>query len=183
MKLLAFIPIGLFSLSALAILACAPGSGPYEPSGVGAKASAEVMDAEGASMGKVVLTQGPRGVLISADLSNLEPGGHGFHIHSVGACTPDFSAAGGHFNPSEVGHGPLHSGGHHAGDLPNIYAAADGTAKADYYTDEVTLDSGPDHSLFDADNSAIIVHEKPDAYGEDAGSAGARIACGVIQRN
>ena len=183
MKLLTFMAIGLFSASVLAMLACAPASGPYEPSGVGAKASADLLDAEGASMGRVELTQGPRGVLISADLSSLEPGGHGFHIHSVGACAPDFSAAGGHFNPSEMGHGPLHSGGHHAGDLPNIHAADDGTATADYYVDEVTLDSGPDHSLFDADNSAIVVHEKPDAYGEDAGSAGARIACGVIQRN
>ena len=183
MNLWPVIVIGLLSVSALAMLACSPGAGSYEPSGVGATASAELLDGEGASIGRVVLTQGPRGVLISADLSGLEPGGHGFHIHSVGSCAPDFSAAGGHFDPSEKGHGPLHSGGHHAGDLPNIYAAADSTAKADYYTDEVTLDSGPDHSLFDTDNSAIVVHEKPDAYGEDAGSAGARIACGVIQRN
>ena len=32
-----------------------------------------------------------------------------------------------------------------------------------------------------ADGSAIIVHEKPDTYGEDAG-AGGRVACGVIAR-
>lgn len=183
MKRLDMASAALLSVSVLALLACAPTSGPYEPSGVGAKASAAILDAAGESLGTVMLTQGPRGVLISAQLAGLEPGGHGFHIHSVGACAPDFSAAGGHFNPSGVGHGPLHSGGHHAGDLPNIHAAADGTAEADYYTDAVTLDSGPDHSLFDADNSAIVVHEKPDAYGEDAGSAGARIACGVIQRN
>lgn len=183
MKLIPLIAIGILVTSALAMLGCVAGSGPYEPTGVGAQAGAELMDAEGASLGKVALTQGPRGVLVSADLAGLEPGGHGFHIHSVGACAPDFGAAGGHFNPSGAGHGPLYSGGHHAGDLPNIYAADDGTAKADYYTDAVTLDAGPDHSLFDADNSAIVVHEKPDAYGEDAGSAGARIACGVIQRN
>lgn len=183
MKRLAIFSVALLLVSVLALLACAPTASRYEPSGVGATASAEIMDAAGESLGTVMLTQGPRGVLISAQLASLEPGGHGFHIHSVGACAPDFSAAGGHFNPSEVGHGPLHSGGHHAGDLPNIHAATDGTAQADYYTDAVTLDSGPDHSLFDADNSAIVVHEKPDAYGEDVGSAGARIACGVIQRN
>ena len=56
-------------------------------------------------MGMVTLTQGPQGVLVSADLSGLPPGGHGFHIHAVGACAPDFSAAGSHFGPGEESHG------------------------------------------------------------------------------
>ena len=85
-------------------------------------------------------------------------------------------------NPAGGGHGLLHAGGHHAGDLPNIHAAADGMARADYFTSDVTFAAGAANSLFDADGSSIIIHAKPDTYGENAG-AGSRVACGVIVRN
>ncbi|MYA18755.1 MAG: superoxide dismutase family protein [Chloroflexi bacterium] len=162
----------------LTIAACGDDSG---PSSVGASASASLAGADGAAMGTVTLTQGPNGVLIKADVQGLSPGAHGFHIHSVGACTPDFSAAGGHYAPGGEGHGLMHEDGAHAGDLPNIHAGADGAARADYFTDAVTLDEDADHSLFDDDGSAIIVHAKPDSYGEDP-AAGDRVACGVIVR-
>lgn len=136
---------------------------------------------DGADMGTVTLTQTYHGVLVSADVSGLTTGGHGFHIHTVGTCTPDFAAAGDHFNPGDVGHGYNNPDGVHAGDLPNIYAGAEGTARADYFTDAITLDADADHSVFDTNGSAIIVHENPDTYGSDAG-AGGRVACGVIQR-
>jgi len=120
-------------------------------------------------------------------VNGLSPGGHAFIIHEAGACTPDFDAAGDHFNPEDVEHGFVHSSWRdssavaHGGDLPNIYAAADGSARADFITDGVTLDTGKDHSLFDDDGSAIIVHEKPDTYGEGEADTGSRVACGVIQ--
>ncbi len=142
-------------------------------------ATAQIVGPDGASLGTVTLTEGPNGVLVHADVTGLSPGGHGFHIHEVGACEPDFSAAGGHFAPTGQGHGFMTAGGHHAGDLPNIYAAADGSARADTFTDAVTLESGPVHSLFDADGSAIIIHALPDSYGDSPG-AGDRIGCGVI---
>ena len=145
-------------------------------------AAAMIAGPDGTAMGTVTLTQGPFGVLIAADLMGLAPGGHGFHVHEVGTCTPSFAAAGGHFNPGGTGHGFLDEGGVHAGDTPNVYAAADGTVRADIFTAAVTLETGVAHSIFDADGSAIIVHEKPDTYGADPG-AGARVACGVIQRN
>ena len=72
----------------------------------------------------------------------------------------------------------LHEDGHHPGDTVNIYAHTDGLANADQYTVDATLGAGVT-SLFDADGSAIIVHEGPDSYGADP-MAGARIACGVI---
>ena len=164
-----------------AILTAAACGGDSEPSGVGASASASLAGADGAAMGTVTLTQGPNGVLIEADVRGLSPGAHGFHIHSVGACTPDFSAAGGHYAPGGEGHGLMHEDGSHAGDLPNIHAGANGAARADYFTDAVTLDANADHSLFDDDGLAIIVHAKPDSYGEDP-AAGDRVACGVIVR-
>ncbi len=151
------------------------------PSDVGAEVSAEMRSPEGTSMGMVTLTQGPNGVLVSADVAGLAPGVHGFHIHEVGSCSPDFSAAGDHFAVEGQEHGYMNDGGDHAGDMPNIYAHADGTARADVFNDAITLDSGKDNSIMDGDGTAIIIHEKGDSYGADAG-AGGRVACGVIVR-
>ena len=152
---------------------------PAAPLAVGATATAVMAAPDGTVMGTVTLTQGPHGVIIAADLTGLTPGGHGFHIHETGSCTPDFTAAGGHFAPKGHGHGYAHEGGVHAGDLPNVFAAADGTVRADVFTNKVTLTADLSHTLFDEDGSAIIIHEKPDTYGDDP-AAGARIACGVI---
>ncbi len=165
------------ALLLLALVGCeTEGAG---PSGVGARAVAEMMSPEGDAMGTVVMEQGPNGVLVSADITGLEPGPHGFHIHETGSCSPDFAAAGDHFAPEGRAHGYMNASGDHAGDMPNIYAAGDGTARADAFNDAITLADGPDNSVMDADGSAIIIHEKGDTYGEDAG-AGGRVACGVI---
>ena len=166
--------LGLFVLIGLA--ACQG-----EPEATGQTATASISGADGASMGTVVLTQGPNGVLVSADVTGLSPGWHGFHIHETGACTPDFSAAGGHYSPGGEGHGLLHEDGSHAGDLPNINAGADGVARAEHFTDKITLAEDADNSIFDDDGSAIIIHAKPDSYGPDP-AAGDRVACGVITR-
>ena len=162
-------------------------SGDEPPQDVGARASAVLVSQDGESVGSVTFMQTASGVLVAATVDGLSPGGHAFIIHAVGACTPDFDAAGDHFNPEDAEHGFIHSswrgssGAGHGGDLPNIYAAADGSARADFLTDGVTLDTGKDHSLFDADGSAIIVHEKPDTYGAGEADTGARVACGVIE--
>ena len=168
--------VGLLALAALA--ACSED----DVAGVGQTAVASMAGPDGAPMGTVTLEQGPNGVLVSADVSGLTAGPHGFHLHGVGACTPDFSAAGGHFAPDDSGHGFMHSGGSHAGDLPNIYAGSDGTARADHFTDKVTLAADAETSLFDSDGSAIIIHAKPDSYGAEP-EAGDRVACGVITRS
>lgn len=166
--------LGLFVLMGMA--ACQG-----ETSATGQGATASMSGADGAALGTVVLTEGPNGVLISAEVTGLSPGAHGFHIHEVGACTPDFSAAGGHFAPGGEGHGFQHEDGSHAGDLPNLYAGADGVARADVFTNKITLAADADTSIFDVDGSAIIIHASPDSYGPDPG-AGDRVACGVIRR-
>ncbi len=172
------------SLAVLALLACGQEAETSASMGaVGTEATAAIMGKEGDDLGLVTLVQGPQGVLVRADLHGLPPGGHGFHIHSVGSCSPDFAAAGAHFDPGGETHGFLHSTGMHAGDLPNVYAGADGVARADIFTADVNLAADDERSLLDSDGSAIIVHEKPDPYGEDSGAAGARIACGVIRSN
>ena len=165
-------------------------SGEATQSTVGLTAEAALVSPSGNTVGRVTFRQVAAGVLIMAEATGLAAGGHAFVIHETGACTPDFDAAGDHFNPTEVEHGLAHPawkrgepGGGHGGDLPNIYAAADGSARADFFTTGITLDSGRLHSIFDADGSAIIIHEHPDAYGEEESNTGQRVACGVINRS
>ena len=155
---------------------------------VGLTAEADLASPDGDSIGTVKFLQAASGVLIMAEVEGLAPGGHAFIIHEAGSCTPDFDAAGDHFNPEDTEHGFVHSAwkrgepqGAHGGDLPNIYAASDGSARADFFTVGVSLDTGMSNSVFDDDGSAIIVHEKPDAYGEEESDTGRRVACGVIR--
>ena len=154
----------------------------------GLTAVATLESPSGEAMGSVTFTQAATGVLIMADVRGLAPGGHAFIVHEVGACSPDFDAAGDHFNPDDAEHGFIHSAwkrgdptSGHGGDLPNLYAHSDGSARADFFTVGIALDRDPDHSVFDADGSAIIVHEKPDPYAEEEADTGARVACGVIR--
>ena len=152
------------------------------PSDIGAVATANMSGTDGASMGSVTLTQGPNGLLVSVNMTGLPSGWHGFHLHETGSCSPDFSAAGGHYSPDGRGHGFMHSSPHHPGDMPNIHAGPDGTVIADVFNAKAAIGEDEDATIFDSDGSAIIVHAGPDSYGESPG-AGDRIACGVITRN
>ena len=125
-------------------------------------------------------------VNITVTVSGLKPGNHGFHLHAVGKCAPDFAAAGGHFDPGPAGNGdPDANHPFHSGDVPQLTAAASGKATMKVATTRVTLSDGP-VSLFDADGSAVIVHGNPDQgiTGESKSgvSGGPRIACGVIEK-
>lgn len=143
-------------------------------------ASAQLVGPNGEEMGRVEMIQGPHGVLVTVDATGLAPGRHGFHIHQTGQCQgPSFESAGDHYAPEGHGHGFLSDEGYHAGDLPNLYADANGTARAEYFATGVSLGDGAPNTLFDQDGSAFIIHERLDSYGDQAG-AGGRVACGVI---
>lgn len=154
----------------------------------GATASASIIGTDGTEMGSASFRQGPTGVLIKVNVSGLSPGGHGIHLHAVGTCSPDFKASGGHINPSGeeglhglLGSGPSDDGTDH-GDLPNIYAAADGEATAEFFTTFVTVDGGSMPALLDDDGSALVIHENPDDHiTQPIGGAGGRVACGIIK--
>jgi Cu-Zn family superoxide dismutase len=102
-------------------------------------------------------------------------------VHAVGKCDPpDFATAGPHFNPLNKQHGALNPQGSHAGDLPNITVAPDGTGRMETTTEQLTLGSGP-LSVWDADGSALVIHANPDDFKTDpTGNSGNRIACGVL---
>ena len=125
-------------------------------------------------------------VNVTVTVTGLKPGLHGVHLHAVGKCTPDFAAAGGHFDPGPASN-PDPDANHpfHMGDLPQITAPASGAATMKAATTRVTLSDGP-LSLFDADGSAIILHGNPDQgiTGEPKSgvSGGPRVACGVIEK-
>jgi Cu-Zn family superoxide dismutase len=125
-------------------------------------------------------------VVIELTAQGLTPGKHGVHLHAVGKCEPDFSAAGGHFDPGPAGNtDPDANHPFHMGDLPNLIIGADGKGTLKATTTRVTLSDGP-LSLFDSDGSAIIVHGNPDQgiTGEPKSgvSGGPRLACGVINK-
>jgi len=121
------------------------------------------------------------GLRIRGDLSGLDPASeHGFHVHENGDCSaPDASSAGGHFNPQGKQHGKPGSDQHHAGDMFNIMADAQGLAKVDSLVTGVVLGGGGD---IDVLGKAIVLHKKADDYmTQPSGDSGDRIACGVIR--
>ncbi len=117
------------------------------------------------------------GVMVTADVTGLPPGPHGFHIHQYGDCTsPDGKSAGGHFNPMGEKHGAPDSLHRHVGDLGNLIADENGEA---HYKrlDTVLKLAGPASII----GRAVIIHEKADDFtSQPTGNAGARLACGVI---
>lgn len=124
----------------------------------------------------------PGGTQVYAEISGLpfyqpatdgkQPvGPHGFHIHEFGNCqegdpnTP-FTAAGGHWNPTNQPHG------NHAGDFPVLFSN-NGLARMSFFTDKF--------KVADVLGRAVIIHENPDDYRtQPAGNSGKRLACGVI---
>lgn len=138
-------------------------------------------NASGGNVGVATLTDTPHGVLIEIDFAGMPPGIHAMHIHETGKCDPPFTSAGGHLNPEGKKHGFENPEGYHAGDLPNVVIAADGSAKIQIFAAHTHLRSGPTQ-LFDADGSALVVHAAADDHKSDpAGGAGDRIACGVLK--
>lgn len=139
------------------------------------RASAIIRDASGAEVGFALFVEDATGRLhVDVKVDGLTVGEHGIHVHAVGACAPDFGAAGGHHNPLVAPHGS------HAGDLPNLVVNEAGRGRLNATTDGATLSPGP-VGVFDADGSAIVVHAAPDDFvTQPTGNSGGRVACGVI---
>jgi Cu-Zn family superoxide dismutase len=125
---------------------------------------------------------------ITGPANRLAPGPHGLHIHQTGdrgSCVPPYEGARGHFDPGPSSNpDPDVNHPFHLGDVPNLVVDEKGVGVMKATTSRITLSPGP-LTLFDADGSAIIVHEKPDqgipGAAKSGVSGGPRIACGVIQ--
>lgn len=147
----------------------------------GARATAELRDANNRVVGQATFTGLSDGVRVVLEARGLPPGEHAVHVHATGTCEPPtFASAGEHFNPGNKRHGLLNSAGPHAGDLPNLTVERNGTGRLETFTGRVTLSAGA-NSLLDSDGSAVVIHAAADDFVTDpSGSSGAPIACGVI---
>lgn len=131
------------------------------------------------AQGTVELVQLADGrVRVSANLSGVPEGVHGFHIHEKGDCGDNGNAAGGHFNPTGAGHGAPTTESHHAGDFGNVTADANGQVRTEFTTSSISVEAGASSAV----GRAVILHANPDdLVTQPTGNAGGRIACGVIQ--
>ncbi len=149
----------------------------------------QLADAGGSGVsGEATFTPEAGGVRVTARVTGLAPGEHGFHVHAGTSCEaadlpddPDTDpnpagAAGPHFAGADTLHGAPDAAHRHDGDLGNITAGADGVATLDRLDPRLML-TGPNSIL----GHAVIVHQKADDLtSQPAGAAGARQACGLI---
>lgn len=165
----------LFVAAAALTLAAWP-----QQTGVAAYADIKPTQLDSKAVGTARLVETRSGVEVTVQLTGVPPGEHGFHVHEFGNCDAGGEAAGEHFNPVGTSHGMVVKDGvrsSHAGDMGNILAAGDGTAELVLNLPAVTLRAGP----LSLDGRALVLHEKPDDFGQPSGNAGRRIACGVIR--
>lgn len=172
LPILAALPVVL-SASACATAAQMPAAAPT--------ASAKLAAADGAARGTAMVTQAADGLHVVVKAEGLTPGIHAVHVHTIGQCVaPDFTSAGGHWNPTARKHGKDNPDGMHMGDMPNMTVGSDGTGAIEYHIAGATISEGAT-PLLDADGAAVVVHAQADDNVSDpAGNAGGRIACGVL---
>lgn len=167
---LAMIAAGAF------VAACAT-TAPSGPSAVADLAPT----AGNATKGTVTFAQKGDKVVVTASVSGLAPGQHGFHIHEKGDCSAaDGMSAGGHFNPMGKPHAHPTTSDRHAGDMPMLTADASGRATLAVELDVITIGGG----ATDIVGKGVIVHKDPDDFKtQPTGNSGARVACGVIRKS
>lgn len=175
----------LLSAATAALLAgCTTADGAYGPAPVAAApagAHTTLLAADGASHGTATVVEVPEGLRVTIKATGLPPGPHAAHVHMTGICAaPDFTSAGGHWNPTGRKHGRDNPDGMHLGDMPNILIGTDGTGELEYTIAGGTIATGA-NAVLDADGGAVVIHAGPDDMVSDpAGNAGGRIACGVL---
>jgi len=146
--------------------------------------SAPLIGANGETIGQVIVRGSASSTIarIIVAPGGLTPGWHGVHFHAVGDCSDlgEFRLARGPVDHLVKNHGFLNSEGPKEGDLPNIYANADGSAHAEVSSHTVRMLGQT--GLIEGDGSALIIHaEEDDHTSQPVGNSGARVACAVLK--
>ncbi|UUR08996.1 superoxide dismutase family protein [Sphingomonas glaciei] len=136
-----------------------------------------LVGSSGTQVGTVRMWETPGAVSFRVEADGMAVGRKGLHVHAVGRCdAPAFTTAGSHWNPASRKHGLSNPQGPHAGDLPNVPVAANGTLR-----ETVVLTGASLAALRDADGSALVIHAAEDDNVTDpSGNSGDRIACSVL---
>lgn len=163
------------------ILAAALLAAALTPAAALAADSYDLIGKDGKKIGAVTLTAAPQGVLLDVEASpgSLSAGRHGLHFHETADCSDvgQYKKSGSHVGHAEGKHGLLNPNGPEAGDLPNLDAAADGSAKAQFFTQLIKMDA-----LKDANGSALLIHaQADDQTSQPIGKSGDRVACAAIK--
>jgi Cu-Zn family superoxide dismutase len=146
----------------------------------------QLADEQGAgrTIGSIVITESRYGVVFTPELSGLQPGVYGFHVHEKPSCAPAEKdgkmvpalGAGPHYDPTgSKKHGTPWGDGH-LGDLPALAVSANGNA--------VNPVLAPRLKLADLKGRSLMIHAGGDNHADHPaplGGGGARMACGVIQ--
>ena len=143
----------------------------------------DIRNGKGEPIGRIAIRDGANTLVMRVTINpgGLPPGWHGIHFHAVGDCsdTEKFEKSKAHVNHDQSKHGLLNPDGPDEGDLPNVFANADGSVNAEVSSETPLTGEG---GLKDADGSALIIHANPDDHTtQPIGGAGPRIACAVIK--
>ena len=138
----------------------------------------------GKSVGQVIISETPYGLVFSPTLAGLPQGLHGFHVHENPSCEPKDKegkmvpalAAGGHYDPAASKRHGLPWGDGHLGDLPALYVDTLGNANNPVLA--------PRLKMTDVKGRSLMIHAGGDNHADHPdplGGGGARLVCGVIQ--
>ena len=133
------------------------------------------------TQGTVSFSQKGKTVEMDMNVYKLSPGVHAVHIHENGDCSAaDGSSAGGHWNPSKNDHGKWGTEHFHMGDIGNLLADKDGTARLVFKTDKWCLGCADDSK--NIIGKSIIIHADHDDFKtQPTGNAGGRVGCVEIK--
>lgn len=135
--------------------------------------------------GTVIFIEDPikNQVKIIIELSGLNKGLHGFHIHEAGNIENQCKGCCAHFNPYNQVHGSPDDLIRHVGDLGNVTANENGKVSEIKYDKMIKL-RGTRANII---GRSVVVHTDPDNLGKPndeeslkTGRAGNREACGVV---
>jgi superoxide dismutase, Cu-Zn family len=129
----------------------------------------------GKSIGTIVASDSPSGLVLTPHLSGLTPGAHGFHVHQNPSCSNNGMAAGEHLDPHNTHQHTGPNGNGHLGDLPVLIVDSSGQADTPMTAPRLNTSLLKGHTL--------MIHANGDNYSDIPaanGGGGKRIACGVV---